>query len=420
MIEFNGLKNDILRTIKTIHSLKGVSVGARLLAESVFLKPSDWKVNWAWFAKELGVSVNSVKRWVSELCKCGILEIETNSKLANGTELKIKFLMSNLDEMSNLDDNKKDKFENFNFQQERKSFACACAHEGDENLADENFVLQKESETINQTFQADLNALNSGQNQSEIDDKIPKNDNLPQNFNVGEFSQNFAKQSADNGKPNTNNSEQKSERVADTHDLRQKAEPIQSKPTKRERQKEARLREADECFNERLSDILAFKKSDWDEWVAHKIARCGVRFTRQTWKNDIEKLIGAGFGAKAMINHSIACAYQGLFAPHKAQSYGAYQNAANQLDGLPFFSNKYDEHNFIIKELLKIDDDADFFIWSDDEIAKVRVKGYKILKINGFFAFSREQTTDNGLRTTEYGAQNNALQTQTNRERKIH
>lgn len=76
-----------------------------------------------------------------------------------------------------------------------------------------------------------------------------------------------------------------------------------------------RLREADEVFSERESEIKCFSKDDWDGWVEHKLARAGVHFTKQTWKNDIQKLIEASSGAKAMINHSIACAYQGLFAP---------------------------------------------------------------------------------------------------------
>ena len=85
MIVFNGLKDDLIGTIKQIHALKGVSVGARLLAQSVFLMSSEWKISWQWFSKELGVSINTIKKWRDELCKAGVWEIETNSNLANRT-----------------------------------------------------------------------------------------------------------------------------------------------------------------------------------------------------------------------------------------------------------------------------------------------------------------------------------------------
>lgn len=199
-------------------------------------------------------------------------------------------------------------------------------------------------------------------------------------------------QSAEQGVQKTS-TKQVSERVANIHDLHQKDKPL----TKREKQKEARLREADEIFNAHLGEITAFSKSDWDEWVAHKIARCGVRFTAQTWKNDILKLINAGIGAKAMIEHSIACAYQGLYPPRNSSA--NYQNGAQSgisADGLPFFSNKYDEHNFIVKELLKDDDEGEFFMWNDEQVANARVLEHRILKINGFFAFVREQKRDTG------------------------
>ena len=94
-----------------------------------------------------------------------------------------------------------------------------------------------------------------------------------------------------------------------------KTQKRQNKAEKKQSARAMRLREADEVFSERADEIKCFSKDDWDGWVEHKLARAGVHFTKQTWKNDIQKLIEASSGAKAMINHSIACAYQGLFAP---------------------------------------------------------------------------------------------------------
>ena len=94
-----------------------------------------------------------------------------------------------------------------------------------------------------------------------------------------------------------------------------KTQKRQNKAEKKQSARAMRLCEADEVFSERASEIKCFSKDDWDGWVEHKLARAGVHFTKQTWKNDIQKLIEASSGAKAMINHSIACAYQGLFAP---------------------------------------------------------------------------------------------------------
>ena len=94
-----------------------------------------------------------------------------------------------------------------------------------------------------------------------------------------------------------------------------KTQKRQNKAEKKQSARAMRLREADEVFSERADEIKCFSKEDWDGWVEHKLARAGVNFTKQTWKNDIQKLIEASSGAKAMINHSIACAYQGLFAP---------------------------------------------------------------------------------------------------------
>ena len=94
-----------------------------------------------------------------------------------------------------------------------------------------------------------------------------------------------------------------------------KTQKRQNKAEKKQSARAMRLLEADEVFSERADEIKCFSKDDWDGWVEHKLARAGVHFTKQTWKNDIQKLIEASSGAKAMINHSIACAYQGLFAP---------------------------------------------------------------------------------------------------------
>ena len=94
-----------------------------------------------------------------------------------------------------------------------------------------------------------------------------------------------------------------------------KTQKRQNKAEKKQSARAMRLLEADEVFNERESEIKCFSKDDWDGWVKHKLARAGAHFTKQTWKNDIQKLIEASSGAREMINHSIACAYQGLFAP---------------------------------------------------------------------------------------------------------
>lgn len=61
-------------------------------------------------------------------------------------------------------------------------------------------------------------------------------------------------------------------------------------------------------------------------------------------------------------------------------------------DGVPLFANRYDEHDYIIKELMKIDSEGKFYGYNDDEIQKIRILGdKKILRLNGFFSFIRKR-----------------------------
>ena len=439
MIECGSLKQQAIEMIKQIHALKCVSVGAKLLACSVFLKHENWKVSWAFFARELNVDKSSISRWKNELIKAKIWEIKESINDKNKPEIVIKFIGDNLQQSDNLQPNKNENLMNFIHQKEN-SLRAHDAHARGENLSDENSqnftqmqnsTLAKNATLQSENFKADLNALNSGEIQANLSQNEQEKANLQGSQFVSEFSPNFANerslsgvktesvghcendeflnkaQNADLVAMSENENEQKATQNAknaganlcesekmdflsadetqrQAREQRQnisvlgtqgeqseqntaqesdkesklietqsanakykgilekfagvikgaptpksakpkgtatqmseylKTQKRQNKAEKKQSARAMRLLEADEVFNERESEIKCFSKDDWDGWVEHKLARAGVHFTKQTWKNDIQKLIEASSGAKAMINHSIACAYQGLFAP---------------------------------------------------------------------------------------------------------
>ena len=430
MIKHGNLKQNIFAALEIIDTLKGVSVGARLLAASVLRKHESWKISWSWFANQMGVAESSIHRWKDELCKAGVWEIFNKNS--------VKFTL-NLQETSNLQVNKRDEFVNFNLQKEN-SLRAHDAHARGENLSDENsqnftqmqnstFAENATLQSENENFKADLNALNSGEIQANLSQNEQEKANLQGLNFVGEFSPNFANERSQNGvdtdsvgrgendefsnkaqnadlvvmsekkdeqnaknagvnlcesekmeflsadeaqrqareqrqnisvpgtqgEQNTQNTAQdeisdRESQLIETQSANAKYKGIlekfagvikgtptpknakpkgtatqmseylktqkrQNKAEKKQSARAMRLLEANEVFSERESEIKCFSKDDWDGWVEHKLARAGVHFTKQTWKNDIQKLIEASSGAKAMINHSIACAYQGLFAP---------------------------------------------------------------------------------------------------------
>ena len=377
MIECGSLKQQTIETIKQIHALKCVSVGAKLLACSVFLKHENWKVSWAFFARELNVDKSSISRWKNELVKAKIWEIKESINDKNKPEIVIKFIGDILQQSDILQPNKNENLMNFIHQKEN-SIRAHDAHARGENLSDENsqnftqmqnstFAENATLQSENENFKADLNALNSNEIQANLSQNEQEKANLQGLNFVGEFSPNFANERSQNGVKtesvghcendefsnkaqnadlvamSENENEQKATQNAKYKGILEKfagvikgtatqmsAKPKgtatqmseylktqkrQNKAEKKQSARAMRLREADEVFSERESEIKCFSKDDWDGWVEHKLARAGVHFTKQTWKNDIQKLIEASSGAKAMINHSIACAYQGLFAP---------------------------------------------------------------------------------------------------------
>ena len=442
MIIFNGLKDDLIGTIKQIQALKGVSVGARLLAQSVFLMSSEWKISWQWFSKELGVSINTIKKWRDELCKASVWKIDNKNS--------VEFI-ANLGQIANLGSNIKIKNDNF-LLNKNNSHRAHDAHARGKNLSDENsqnftqmqnstFAENATLQSENENFKADLNALNSSEIQANLSQNEQEKANSQGLNFVGEFSPNFANERSQNGVDtdsvghcendefsnkaqnadlvvmSENKNEQKatqnaenaganlcesekmdflsadeaqrqarkqrqnacvvgtqgeqSEQSTTQNEISDKENGLietqsanakykgilekfagvikgtkatpkpkgtatqmseylktqkrQNKAEKKQSARAMRLLEAGEVFSERESEIKCFSKDDWDGWVEHKLARAGVHFTKQTWKNDIQKLIEASNGAKAMINHSIACAYQGLFAP-RASGGGAWQS----------------------------------------------------------------------------------------------
>lgn len=426
MIKFGDLKENFAVTINALNSLKGVSVGARMLAIAVFLKPESWKISWQYFADELGVAKNSITRWKDDLCKASVWKIDNKNS--------VEFI-------ANLGSNIKIKNDNF-LLNKNNSLRAHDAHARGENLSDENsqnftqmqnstFAENTTLQSENENFKADLNALNSGEIQANLSQNEQEKANSQGLNFVGDFSPNFANERSQNGVDtdgvghcendefsnkaqnadlaamSENENEQKATQKAENaganlcesekmgvlsadkaqrqaREQRQnacvlgtqgeqneqntaqdeisdkerqlietqsanakykgilekfagvikgtkatpkpkgtatqmseylKTQKRQNKAEKKQSARAMRLREADEVFSERESEIKCFSKDDWDGWVEHKLARAGVHFTKQTWKNDIQKLIEASSGAKAMINHSIACAYQGLFAP---------------------------------------------------------------------------------------------------------
>ena len=361
MIECGSLKQQAIETIKQIHALKCVSVGAKLLACSVFLKHENWKVNWAFFARELNVDKSSISRWKNELIKAKIWEIKESINDKNKPEIVIKFIGDILQQSDILQPNKNENLMNFIHQKENSLRAHDAHARGGENLSDENsqnftqmqnstFAENATSQSENENFKADLNALNSGEIQANLSQNEQEKANLQGLNFVGEFSPNFANERSQNGvdTDSVGRGENDENKLIETQSANAKYKGIlekfagvikgtkatpkpkgtatqmseylktqkrQNKAEKKQSARAMRLREADEVFSERADEIKCFSKDDWDGWVEHKLARAGVHFTRQTWKNDIQKLIEASSGAKAMINHSIACAYQGLFAP---------------------------------------------------------------------------------------------------------
>lgn len=444
MIKHGNLKQNIFAALEFIDTLKGVSVGARLLAASVLRKHESWKISWSWFAKQMGVDRKSIFNWQKELEKAGVWRVENNRDGAS--ERTIIFLLNgeNFQNGENLHTIKRDEFVNFNLQKEN-SLRAHDAHAREKNFADENsqnFSQMQNStfgknltlENDNENFKADLDALNLDENQANLSQNEQENTNLQGSSFVGEFSPSFANErslsgvdthsvergendeflnkaqnadlvamsekkdeqkatqnaknagvnlcesekmdflSADEaqareqrqnvcvlgtqGEQNAQNTAQdeisdKENKLIETQSANAKYKGIlekfagvikgttpkaqsenprskgtatqmseylktqkrQNKAEKKQSARVLRLREAEEVFSERANEIKCFTKDDWDGWVEHKLARVGVHFTKQTWKNDLSKLIKSSSGAKAMINHSIACAYQGLFAP---------------------------------------------------------------------------------------------------------
>ena len=479
MIKHGNLKQNIFAALEIIDTLKGVSVGARLLAASVLRKHESWKISWSWFANQMGVDRKTIFNWRNELEKSGVWRVENNRDgakectiifLLNGENLQNGEFSQNGENLQNgefsqngenlqngefsqngenLHTIKRDEFVNFNLQKEN-SLRAHDAHARGENLSDENSqnftqmqnsTFAKNATLQSENFKADLNALNSGEIQANLSQNEQEKANLQGSQFVGEFSPNFANERSQNGvktesvghcendeflnkaqnadlvamseneneqkatqnaknaganlcesekmdflsadetqrqareqrqnisvlgtqgeqsEQNTAQESDKESKLIETQSANAKYKGIlekfagvikgaptpksakpkgtatqmseylktqkrQNKAEKKQSARAMRLLEADEVFNERESEIKCFSKDDWDGWVEHKLARAGVHFTKQTWKNDIQKLIEASSGAKAMINHSIACAYQGLFAP-RASGGGAWQS----------------------------------------------------------------------------------------------
>ena len=179
MIKHGNLKQNIFAALEIIDTLKGVSVGARLLAASVLRKHESWKISWSWFANQMGVAESSIHRWKDELCKAGVWEIFNKNS--------VKFTL-NLQETSNLQVNKRDEFVNFNLQKEN-SLRAHDAHARGENLSDENsqnftqmqnstFAENATLQSENENFKADLNALNSGEIQANLSQNEQEKANL--------------------------------------------------------------------------------------------------------------------------------------------------------------------------------------------------------------------------------------------------
>lgn len=161
MIKFGDLKENFAATINALNSLKGVSVGVRMLAIAVFLKPESWKISWQYFADELGVAKNSITRWKDELCKASVWKIDNKNS--------VEFI-------ANLGSNIKIKNDNF-LLNKNNSLRAHDAHARGENLSDENSqnftqmqnsTLAKNATLQSENFKADLNALNLSEIQGFI------------------------------------------------------------------------------------------------------------------------------------------------------------------------------------------------------------------------------------------------------------
>lgn len=76
MIEFNGLKGDVIGVGKKIRRMGGLSFGARLLFEEVLSLPENWQISWASLAKEFKCSKTSIYKWVKELAEKGVWRVE--------------------------------------------------------------------------------------------------------------------------------------------------------------------------------------------------------------------------------------------------------------------------------------------------------------------------------------------------------
>ena len=101
MINFNGMEN---RKLAMINAVLETKMKGKELVIAVITKPSDWIVNWAWFAKKLNVGIGSIYTWINKASELGIWKIDK--------DLNIEFLPTFFEKFSNFEKISKTENEN--------------------------------------------------------------------------------------------------------------------------------------------------------------------------------------------------------------------------------------------------------------------------------------------------------------------
>ena len=192
MIDFNGLKSDVINAEKAIERMRGISWHARALANAILKLPENWRVNWEYLAKEFNIPIASLYRYRNELTKKGIWKIDGkniifsinlaepinlvgNENAAEPINL-VDLKPINLAEPINLTGNKKEQSVDLNKKKkEKKESAWVREIENDENeiLQGEN---QSENSAQNENGENNFalsarNCVNFTENQGEINEQ---------------------------------------------------------------------------------------------------------------------------------------------------------------------------------------------------------------------------------------------------------
>ena len=185
MIDFNGLKSDVLGAEKAFERMRGISWGARALACAILKLPESWLVNWEFFAKDFNISARSIYRYRDELTQKGIWKIDGKNIIFSDNlsildnlsyssrEIKPDNLSSvkpdNLSILDNLSSYKKEQSVDLNKKKkEKKENACVREFENDKNQSENS--AQNENAQNNFALSA-RNCVNFTENQGEINEQ---------------------------------------------------------------------------------------------------------------------------------------------------------------------------------------------------------------------------------------------------------